>query len=309
MADTSGKSRVAAPIRSKDMNVNQENSTPSNLKPLLSGEEEISLAVIIQAGLKAKENPRAKGNKKLIKDGEAAENHFVESNLRLAHYVARQYVNRGVEYDDLVQEATLGLMHAISKFDPTRGYRFSTYAMPWIKQYITRSIGNHGRSVRLPLYQIEAINKLRSVHNQLIASSNVEPTIAELAVATGMDEEKIRELKEISQSSFSIDAPISEDGSGVFGDLLPATNNAEPEKAFFTALTNNGLNDMLDSLREREAMVLKLRFGFEGSEPLSLDQVGKRLDLTRERVRQIESEALSKLRHPARTNGLSSLLN
>ena len=124
-----------------------------------------------------------------------------------------------------------------------------------------------------------------------------------------MDEEKIRELKEISQSSFSIDAPISEDGSGVFGDLLPATNNAEPEKAFFTALTNNGLNDMLDSLREREAMVLKLRFGFEGSEPLSLDQVGKRLDLTRERVRQIESEALSKLRHPARTNGLSSLLN
>ena len=117
MADTSGKSRVAAPIRSKDMNVNQENSTPSNLKPLLSGEEEISLAVIIQAGLKAKENPRAKGNKKLIKDGEAAENHFVESNLRLAHYVARQYVNRGVEYDDLVQEATLGLMHAISKFD------------------------------------------------------------------------------------------------------------------------------------------------------------------------------------------------
>ena len=311
MTDTSGKSRVVAPIRSKEMKVNPQNniSSSGSLKPLLSAEEEINLAIVIQAGLKAKEKPRVKGNKKLITDGQIAENHFVESNLRLAHYVARQYINRGIEYDDLVQEATLGLIHAISKFDPNRGYRFSTYAMPWIKQYITRSIGNHGRSVRLPLYQVEAINKLRSIHNQLIASNNIEPTIAELALATGMNEEKIRELKEISQSSFSIDAPISEDGTGVFGDLLPATDKMQPESAFFTALSNDRVNNMLDSLREKEALVLKLRFGFEGSESLSLDQIGKQLNLTRERVRQIENEALSKLRHPARTNGLSALLS
>lgn len=308
MTDTSGKPRVAAPIRSNNMNVNQQNSTPVNLKPLLSGEEEISLAVIIQAGLKAKEKPRVKGNKKLIKDGEIAENHFVESNLRLAHYVARRYINRGIEYDDLVQEATLGLIHAISKFDPNRGYRFSTYAMPWINQYITRSIGNHGRSVRLPLYQIEAINKLRTIHNQLIAASNTEPTVAELALATGMEEEKIRELKEISQSSFSIDAPISEDGAGVFGDLLPGTSDNEPESVFFDALSNDGVNNMLESLREKESTILKLRFGFEGSGPMSLDQISKQLGITREKVRQIEREALSKLRHPARANGLSSLI-
>lgn len=289
------------------LNTNPNYQVPSDTKSLLNAEDEVALANIILAGIEAGNNPRAKGSKKLIRDGENARAHFIEANLRLVHYVARQYIGRGIDYEDLVQEATLGLIHAISKFDPTRGYRFSTYAMPWLRQYITRYIGNHSRSVRLPLYQIEALNKLRSVHNALVAELNIEPTIEELVIATGMNKEKIQELRDINQSSVSMDVPISDEGNGTFGDLLPAGTNVEPEKAFFNSVAEDDIASMFESLNDKESEILKMRFGFEESEPLSLEQVSKRLSITKEKARKIEREALTKLRHPSRAHNFSSL--
>lgn len=285
------------------------NQTSSNKKALLNAAEEIILANIILAGIEAGKTPRAKGSKKLIRDGENARAHFIEANLRLAHYVARQYIGRGIDYEDLVQEATLGLIHAISKFDPTRGYRFSTYAIPWLRQYVSRYIGNHSRSVRLPLYQIEALNKLRSAHNALVAEFNVEPTIEELSVVTGMDKRKIQELRNINQPSISMDVPINEDGTGTYGDLVPAGVHVEPEDVFFASVAEENIISLFDSLNDRESTILKMRFGFAESEPLSLDEVSKRLNITKERVRKIERDALTKLRHPSRTHGLLSLIS
>lgn len=275
---------------------------------LLTAEEEISLATLIQAGISAKNNSRTLKRNTVIREGEEANIRFVEANLRLVQYMARKYIGHGLELDDLIQEGNLGLMHAITKFDPKRGFRFSTYALPWIRQYLTRALGNQSRTVRIPLYQVESINKLRGIHNALIAEHHSEPTVTELALASGFSESKVRELSDITRPMVSLDAPLSEDGNGTRSDFIADPLNRDPGDIFEARTIESNLADLLEGLGGREAEILKMRFGFSESEPLSLAQVGHRLDLSRERVRQIEGEALSKLRHPARSGALLPLL-
>jgi RNA polymerase primary sigma factor len=275
---------------------------------LLTAAEEISLATLIQAGIIAKNNLRTPKRNAVIKKGEEANIRFIEANLRLVQYVARKYIGHGLELEDLVQEGNLGLMHAITKFDPTRGFRFSTYALPWIRQYLTRALGNQSRTVRIPLYQVESINKLRGIHNALIAEHHSEPTIAELALVSGFSESKVRELNDLTRPLVSLDAPLSEDGNGTRGDFIADPLNRDPGEIVDARAIEENLSTLIEGLGGREAEILKMRFGFSDSEPLSLSQIGHRLDLPRERVRQIEGEALSKLRHPARSSNLLPLL-
>lgn len=275
---------------------------------LLSAEEEIILATKVQAG-QAVVGVRGKGNTAIIREGERARARFIEANLRLVKYFAHRYIGRGVELDDLVQEGTLGLMHAITKYDPKRGYRLSTYAAPWIHQYISRAIGNGARTVRLPLYQVEALNKLKSVQAKIIAETNVEPTIHELAQASGLDEARVSELLQVTQSMVYLDAPIGENGEKreIAAPRFSASI-ADPAEILEFKLRDEKIESMFGTLRETEATVLRLRHGFVDSQPLSHEQIALRLDLSRESVRQIERDAISKLRHPSRSSALSALV-
>ena len=275
---------------------------------LLTSEEEIILATKIQAG-QAVVGIRGKGHTALIRDGERARARFIEANLRLVQYVARKYIGRGVDFDDLVQEGTLGLMHAITKYDPKKGFRFSTYAMPWINQYITRAIGNGARTVRLPLYQVEALNKMRSVHAKILAESSVEPTIAELAKASGLEEERVSELIQATQSMVYLDAPVGENGERrEIASPYFSSSVSDPSDLLVSKMRDEKIEAMLGTLGDNEATILRLRFGFSDSEPLSHEQISKKMDMPKDSVRKIEHEALSKLRHPSRSNGLSAIV-
>lgn len=275
---------------------------------LLSADEEIILATKVQAG-QAVMGIRGKGHTALIREGERARARFIEANIRLVKYFAHRYIGRGVELDDLVQEGTLGLMHAITKYDPKRGYRLSTYAAPWIHQYISRAISNGARTVRLPLYQVEALNKMKSVHAKILAETNVEPTILELAKASGLDEARVTELLQVTQSMVYLDAPVGEGGEKreIAAPHFSASI-ADPAKILEVKMRDEKIESMFDTLRENEATVLKMRYGFVDSQPLSHEQIALRLDLPRESVRQIERDAISKLRHPSRSSALSALV-
>ena len=286
---------------------------------LLTPEEELSLAKRMADGEKAKEQLEEIGEeidedtKKqidlLIADGEKAKKSLAEANLRLVVSIAKRYVGRGMLFLDLIQEGNLGLIKAVDKFDYTKGYKFSTYATWWIRQAITRAIADQARTIRIPVHMVETINKLVRVSRQLVQELGREPTPEELAKELNMPVDKVREISKISQEPVSFETPIGEEEDSHLGDFIPDEDAPAPSEAASFVLLKEQLGAVLETLSEREAKVLRLRFGLDDGRARTLEEVGKEFDVTRERIRQIEAKALRKLRHPSRSKKLKDFLD
>ncbi len=258
--------------------------------PLLSAEEEAELA-----------QRAADGDRE-------AKKRLEEANLRLVVSIAKKYVGRGMQFLDLIQEGNIGLIRAVDKFDYSKGFKLSTYATWWIRQAITRAIADHSRNIRLPVHMVETHNKIKKAANLILSQTNREPTHEEIAEMIGITPEKVREVIRFSQDTLSLETPIGEEEDSHLGDFLPDDNAPAPEESASNTLLKEQLNEVLDTLTEREAMVLKLRFGLEDNKARTLEEVGERFDVTRERIRQIEAKALRKLRHPSRSKRLRDFL-
>ena len=286
---------------------------------LLNAVEEVELAKRIEAGLFAEERltdtdrPVAAEDlddlEWISEDGRRAKNHLLEANLRLVVSLAKRYTGRGMLFLDLIQEGNLGLIRAVEKFDYTKGYKFSTYATWWIKQAITRAMADQARTIRIPVHMVEVINKLARVQRQMLQDLGREPTPEELAVELDMTPEKVVEVQKYGREPISLHTPLGEDGDSEFGDLIEDSEAVVPADAVNFTLLQEQLNDVLDTLSEREAGVVKMRFGLTDGQPKTLDEIGKVYGVTRERIRQIESKTMSKLRHPSRSQVLRDYLD
>lgn len=286
--------------------------------PLLTAEEEVYLAKRIEKGeaAAAKLGGKRKLSREqrrslrlLVEEGLAAKRKLVEANLRLVVSIAKRYVGRGMLFLDLIQEGNLGLIRAVEKFDYRKGYKFSTYATWWIRQAITRAIADQARTIRIPVHMVETINKLIRLQRQLLQNLGREPTPEEIAEKMDLTPEKVREILKVSQEPVSLETPIGEEEDSQLGDFIEDQEAVIPANAASFVLLQDQLREVLDSLSERERRVIELRFGLKNGHPRTLEEVGRVFGVTRERIRQIESKTLSKLRQPSRSHKLKDYLD
>jgi RNA polymerase primary sigma factor len=289
---------------------------------LLNAEEEVDLAKRIEAGLYGAERLRqaVEANEKLamqikrdlgwiVRDGERAKNHLLEANLRLVVSLAKRYTGRGMAFLDLIQEGNLGLIRAVEKFDYTKGYKFSTYATWWIRQAITRAMADQARTIRIPVHMVEVINKLGRIQRELLQDLGREPTPEELAKEMDITPDKVLEIQQYAREPISLDQTIGDEGDSQLGDFIEDSEAVVAVDAVSFTLLQDQLQSVLQTLSEREAGVVKLRFGLTDGQPRTLDEIGQVYGVTRERIRQIESKTMSKLRHPSRSQVLRDYLD
>ena len=286
---------------------------------LLNAAEEVELAMRIEAGLFAEDklSQMSDAERKsqlgrelhwVSKDGARAKSHLLGANLRLVVSLAKRYTGRGMQFLDLIQEGNLGLIRAVEKFDYTKGFKFSTYATWWIRQAITRAMADQARTIRIPVHMVEVINKLARVQRQMLQDLGREPTPEELSRELDMTPEKVVEVQKYGREPISLHTPLGEDGDSEFGDLIEDTEAVVPADAVGFTMLQRQLESLLDSLSEREAGVIRMRFGLGDGMPKTLDQIGDTFGVTRERIRQIESKTMAKLRHPSRSQSLRDYL-
>jgi RNA polymerase primary sigma factor len=284
---------------------------------LLNAEQEVELAMRIEAGLFAEDKlqhatglskPAERELRWVARDGQRAKSHLLGANLRLVVSLAKRYTGRGMQFLDLIQEGNLGLIRAVEKFDYTKGFKFSTYATWWIRQAITRAMADQARTIRIPVHMVEVINKLARVQRQMLQDLGREPTPEELARELDMTPEKVVEVQKYGREPISLHTPLGEDGDSEFGDLIEDTEAVVPADAVGFTMLQKQLESLLDSLSEREAGVIRMRFGLGDGQPKTLDQIGDTFGVTRERIRQIESKTMAKLRHPSRSQSLRDYL-
>ena len=313
LVGTSGGTSTADPVRMYLREIGQV--------PLLTAQEEVDLAMRIESGVEAEErlaDLAASGETlefderrrldRLRRDGERAKDELTQANLRLVVSIAKRYLGRGMQILDLVQEGNLGLMRAVEKFDYTKGFKFSTYATWWIRQAITRAIADQARTIRIPVHMVESINKVHRQQRQLIQELEREPTVEELAAKCELKPEKVRDILRISQDPLSLDSPVGEEDDSYLADFIADNDAVMPADVATANSLSEQIMSALDDLNDREKQVVRMRFGLDGGQPQTLEEVGKEFGVTRERIRQIESKTLAKLRHPRSRQKLEDYL-